>query len=264
MNLLRLSDLSGSDVRNIWDLVTGSPIQLSGTVAWSFEGNGIRTRTTFIEAFRQLGLAFTELPNLLKTGERARDLAGYLDPFYDMYVVRESNHMRLTEFAEATRRPVINAMSGEGHPCEVLTDAYFVNSRLVPLERARVCLWGPPTNVFRSWHELAAVLGLAVTHVCDAEFHEPTSAVTFTADPPPYADIVITDGWPTGAEGSRWSLTKEHLARMGSPKLLPTPPFTIGRELSFDPLVNANFVGYQQKELLLPVQRAIVRYVAAG
>jgi ornithine carbamoyltransferase len=69
MNFLRLSDLSGSDVHRIWDLVTSPPVQLSGTVAWSFGGNGIRTRTTFMEAFRQLGLAFTELPNLLKTGE---------------------------------------------------------------------------------------------------------------------------------------------------------------------------------------------------
>ena len=78
MNLISLSDLSPTDIRNIWRLV-GEPVEpLNGTVVWSFEGNGIRTRTTFIQAFRDLDLQFTELPNLLKTGERARDLAGYL------------------------------------------------------------------------------------------------------------------------------------------------------------------------------------------
>jgi ornithine carbamoyltransferase len=41
---------------------------------------------------------------------------------------------------------------------------------------------------------------------------------------------------------------------------LPTPPFSIGRELSFDPLTYSGFAGYQQKELLLPVQIAIVRF----
>ena len=97
--------------------------------------------TTFIQAFRDLDLQFTELPNLLKTGERARDLAGYLDAFYDLYVVRESDHARLVEFAAASRRPVVNAMSGDGHPCEVLTDAYYVDTAVTPLERARVCLW---------------------------------------------------------------------------------------------------------------------------
>ncbi len=262
MNLLRLSDLGSADVRAIWGLVASPATQMTGTVAWSFEGNGIRTRTTFIQAFRDLGLAFTELPNFLKTGERPRDLAGYLDPFYEMYVIRESNHARLTEFAAATRRPVINAMSSEGHPCEVLTDAYYVDATLLPLERARVCLWGPPTNVLRSWHELAGVLGFSVIHVCDARFHEHKTNVRFVESTPTSVDIVVTDTWPAGIDASPWSLTEEHLARMDYPKLLPTPPFSIGRELSFDPLTYAGFAGYRQKELLLPVQKAIVRYAA--
>ena len=116
MNLIQLNDLRSEDIRHIWSLVTSPAPALDGTVAWSFEGNGIRTRTTFIEAFRRLGLAFTELPNLLKTSERTCDLAGYLDPFFRMYVVREANHVRLAEFAAASKRPVINAMSAQGHP----------------------------------------------------------------------------------------------------------------------------------------------------
>ncbi len=261
MNLLHLSDLTRSDVRTIWRLADAPTVPLSGAVAWSFEGNGIRTRTTFIQAFRELGLAFTDLPNLLKTDERACDLAGYLDPFYAVYVVRESNHQRLVEFASASRRPVINAMSSMGHPCEVLTDAYHVDSALLPIERARVCLWGPPTNVLRSWHELAAVMGFSVRHVCEARFHEAKPNVVFTEAVDAIADIVITDAWPSGVEAPGWSLTKAHLAQMGHPGLLPTPPFSIGRELSFDPLSYAGFVGYEQKQLLLPVQKAILRHV---
>ena len=84
----------------------------------------------------------------------------------------------------------------------------------------------------------------------------------FVETPPAAADIVITDSWPSGIEDPSGSLTEQHLARMGHPRLLPTPPFSIGRELSFDPLAYAGFVGYQQKELLLPVQTAIVRHVA--
>ena len=264
MNLIRLADLRPEDVRKIWELVAAPAKPLGGTVAWSFEGNGIRTRTTFIQAFRELGLAFTELPNFLKTDERACDLSGYLDSFYDIYVIRESNHARLAEFAASSRRPVVNAMSSEGHPCEVLTDAYYVETTMGPLEQARVCLWGPPTNVLRSWQELAHVLGFSVLHVCEARFHEFKPNVTFSEASSSAIDIVITDGWPSGSEASGWSLTAEHLARMGSPKLLPTPPFTIGRELAFDPVTYAGFAGYQQKELLLPVQKAILRYAAEG
>jgi len=55
MSLLRLSDLSGSEVRKIWDLVASSPTQLSGTVAWSFEGSGIRTRFPVYDAQKRSG-----------------------------------------------------------------------------------------------------------------------------------------------------------------------------------------------------------------
>ncbi|WP_063771235.1 ornithine carbamoyltransferase [Caballeronia sordidicola] len=262
MDLINLSELSSVDVRSIWRLVDTPSSPVSGTVAWSFEGNGIRTRSTFIHAFRALGLEFIELPNLLKTEERARDLAGYLDPLYDFYVIRESNHARLAEFAATSRRPVINAMSSEGHPCEVLADAYFIDTALSPIERVRICLWGPPTNVFRSWHELAVVLGLDVVHICQPRFHEVKPNVTFLESPGVTADIVITDGWLKGVDASGSSLTQEHLAQMGNPKLLPTPPFALGREISFDPLTYEGFVGYEQKALLSAVQAAILQYVA--
>ncbi|CAN7272532.1 ornithine carbamoyltransferase [Acidovorax sp. LjRoot129] len=273
MNLIQLTDLQPADIRHIWSLVGDAPgPALNGTVAWSFEGNGVRTRTTFIEAFRRLGLAFTELPNLLKTGERPEDLAGYLDPFYVLYVVRESGHPLISAFAAASRRPVINAMSAQGHPCEVLTDAYYVDTKIKPLQEARVCLWGPSTNVFRSWHELAQVLEFELVQVCDRRFHEALPHVAFVEPEhlPSAVDVVITDSWPASAEADATTqtdlmpLTEEHLATMGNPALLPTPPFTLGRELTVDPVDYPGFVGHAQKELLLPVQMAIVRWVLAS
>jgi hypothetical protein len=258
MNLLRIADLSVREIEAIWSLAAATAAPLSGRAAWSFEGNGIRTRTTFLQAFRELGLAFTELPNLLKTAERASDIAGYLDAFYDVYVIREGDHARLAEFAAASRRPVVNAMSREAHPCEVLADAYWIHNNVRPLEHARICLWGTPTNVLRSWHELARVLGLTLQHACDARHHQPVGGVVFTAEPE-RADVVITDGWPQGVEGT--SLTEAHLARMGHPRLMPTPPFSIGQELAFDPMRYPGFVGHAQKAVLLPVQKAILRHV---
>jgi ornithine carbamoyltransferase len=260
MNLVAVSDLTERQIREIWSLVDTPGPALAAQVAWSFEGNGIRTRTTFVRAFSELGMPFTELPNLLKTGERVTDLAGYLDPFYDLYVIRESNHARLQAFAEASARPVINAMSSQGHPCEVLTDAFYLEKRFENLRQVHLCLWGPTTNVFRSWHDLAKVMGFKVTQVCEAQFHEELPSVVFQTDPPSDADVVITDAWPTGAEQGGLALTAQHLAAMGDPVLLPTPPFTIGRELALDPATHPHFVGYAQKRLLLPVQKAILRY----
>lgn len=260
--LVSISDLSAHDVQAIWSLSERADLTLKGTVGWSFEGNGIRTRTTFIQAFRELGLQFTELPNLLKTGERVEDLAGYLDPFYDLFVIRESDHEALTAFARASKRPVINAMTSAGHPCEVLADACSIQRSVRDLRNACICLWGPTTNVLRSWHELAAVIGFRIVQVCDEAFHLPGAAVEFTTTPPSQVDAVITDSWPGSATGPMLPLTIEALARMGSPPLLPTPPFSIGKELLFDPRDYAGFAGYGQKKLLVSVQKAILHYLA--
>ncbi|KAB7897622.1 ornithine carbamoyltransferase [Rouxiella sp. S1S-2] len=260
MSIITLNDLQPADILAIWQRVESPIAPLWGRVGWSFEGNGIRTRTTFIQAFNALGLSFIELPNLLKTAERAEDLAGYLDPFYDLYVVRESNHEKLATFAACSSKPVINAMSSQGHPCEVLTDAFFINKTLGPIKQVRICLWGPTTNVFKSWHELAPLLGLDLTHVCDEAFHTQTPGVKFTTKADFNTDVVITDGWPTACQ-SAYPLTLAILQALDNPLLLPTPPFTVGQELDFDPLLYTNFAGYHQKAWLLPVQKAVIAHL---
>ena len=263
MQLVRIADLSANDIRSIWLMAIKPSTPLTGTVGWSFEGNGIRTRTTFIQAFRELNLQFVELPNLLKTSERAADLAGYLDPFYDIYVIRDANQERMTEFAKASNRPVVNAMTSMGHPCEVLTDAFSIEKAMGPISNVKVTLWGPTTNVFRSWYELASLLGFELVHVCDAQFHERLSHVRFSEHIDARCDVIITDSWPANFENTKWSLNATHLEEMGNPKLLPTPPFFIGHEIAIDPLRYEGFMGYDQKIDLLPVQKAILSYLMA-
>ncbi|MGF6371612.1 hypothetical protein OKW40_004362 [Paraburkholderia sp. RAU6.4a] len=99
-------------------------------------------------------------------------------------------------------------------------------------------------------------LGLDVVHVCVRRFHEVKANVTFVESPSITADIVITDGWPKSVDTSHPSLTRQHVTDMGNPKLLPIPPFLIGRELFFDPLTYDGFVGYEQKTCLATVQAA--------
>ncbi len=263
IQLIDIDDLAAGEVRAIWDLAAKAPQRLDGTVAWSFEGNGIRTRTTFLQAFRDLGLAWTELPQLLKTGERVVDLAGYLDPFYSLYVIRESDHARLRAFAAASARPVINAMSAQAHPCEVLSDAWFIDQEVSPIARVRIGLWGPPTNVLRSWHALARVLGIELLHFCGSEFHHHGSHIGFRAAADSLVDVLVTDSWPTSFSDPAWTLSRAQLARLGNPRLLPTPPFYVGKELGFDPVLYEGFTGYAQKRALLQVQRAIVAHAMA-
>lgn len=262
MNLLDVDDLSATDIYRIWENVSTGEVQnVSGDIAWSFEGNGIRTRTTFIQAFQRLKLNYVELPNFLKTGESIEDLAGYMDPFYSMYVIRDRDHERMADFAQASKRPVINAMSNQAHPCEVLTDAYFLNAQFGPITELRILLWGPVTNVFRSWHSLSTVLSLNLTHFCPSDFQHKHAHVKSVDELSGSFDVVITDGWPTNFNDAKYTLTEEHLAHLGEPKLLPTPPVTVGNEIAFSPSTRSLFVGYEQKSLLLPIQKSLVSYL---
>ena len=78
-----------------------------GHVAVSFQGSGTRTRTTFLQAISHLGLNAIELPIFLDTKERPQDLAGYLDPFYSLYIIRYNDHDRMKSFSAASQFTII-------------------------------------------------------------------------------------------------------------------------------------------------------------
>lgn len=260
-NLLDINDLEKEEILEIWNMVSSSNEEsLNGQVAWSFEGNGIRTRTTFLQAFKNIGLNYIELPNFLKTGESTEDLAGYMDSFYSMYVIRENNHSRLSDFATQSCKPVINAMSNKAHPCEVLSDAYYLSQEFDDLQKVRILLWGPTTNVFKSWHNLSKILELNLTHYCPPEEHFDSGNITFTSNIDSQFDIVVTDAWPTGFNNQDYTFSKDISMKLGSPILLPTPPVTVGQEISSPITEFKNFAGYEQKKCLLSVQEQIVRY----
>ena len=87
-----ISDFAKEEINSIWSLAENkTQVKYDGTVAWSFEGNGIRTISSFIIAFQRLGLNYIELPYSLKTYERIQDLSYYLDSFFNAYVIRESD-----------------------------------------------------------------------------------------------------------------------------------------------------------------------------
>lgn len=249
-NLISTESISRNNLESIFKRVGDqNKLDFSGMVACSFEGMGTRTRTTFIKGLKQLGLDYIDLPAFLDTDEAVRDLAGYLDTYYDLYIIRYNDHQKLKEFAAHSKRPVINAMSSLEHPCEAIADAHWFDSSVRQLDGARIILWGPMTNVLRSWENVAIAAGASVDIITDV------SAL------PRSVDLVVTDGWPALLPDQVPSgLKREYLKEMGNPVLLPTPPFSVGKEILFDPVTYDFFAGYAQKSCLLDVQKAIIRW----
>jgi ornithine carbamoyltransferase len=264
--LLAIAELTRQEAAQLFDLAgrlqKGFLPNLSGrTAIYSFEGNSLRTRATFLKALAHLRMTAIELPNLLKTREEKRHLAGYLDQWADLYIVREGSHEAIETFARASERPVINAMSAQGHPCEVLGDAYWLWRRFGSLQGLRFCLVGPPTNVLRSWVEMCELFALDYIQATPPGY-APSDAEHVTAslnEALRGADVVLTDGWPAGFDDPAYRVTAARLklATKGA-ILIPCPPFNAAQEVTADAIDSAHFAGYGQKAGLYWMHMAIV------
>lgn len=263
-DLLSIAALSVDDVEGIFQLArtlkNGYRPNFAGiTSAYSFEGNSLRTRATFLKAMVRLEITAIELPNLLKTKEDKIHLAGYLDQWADLYIIRESHHEILEIFAHASRQPVINAMSAQAHPCEVLGDAFFLWERFGHLQKLKVCLVGPVTNVLRSWRELCELLQIEYIQVCPEKGISEEKMVHSLVEGLRGADVILTDHWPEGQFDLEYQLTVDKL-QFATPHALviPCPPFDTTQEIHPEVIASPYFAGYQQKRDLYTVHQAIL------
>jgi ornithine carbamoyltransferase len=265
-NLLSISDLSKDDVLGILNLArgikNGKQFQFPGmTCAYDFEGKSLRTRATFLKALADLRITAIELPGLLQTCEEKRHLAGYMDQWLDLYVVRQHDHQAMSEFASYSRRPFINAMSDYAHPCEVLADAFSLQERFGDLQHIKVCIVGPNTNVLRSWQEFCELFGMESVQVMPATLHEGSAkkVVPTLREGLREAQVILTDQWPKDIFNPKYRVTLDAL-KVADPEawVIPCPPFDTKSEIDEDVIVSKYFAGYQQKSGLHAVHAAII------
>jgi ornithine carbamoyltransferase len=200
-SIIKISDLHLDEISHIFeladkaqDLKFASDAGLSA--CYSFEGNSIRTRATFIKALNDLRISPIEIPNILKTQEAVGHLAGYLDNWFDIFIIRDRDHKKLALFSESTNKPTINAIIRVGKG---------------DMRSFKYCIIGPPTNVLNSWRIAGEVLGLDIIHVLPGEYmsREPqTGKVTNSkSDGLLDADVILTDAWPQGFDDKSFQLT---------------------------------------------------------
>ena len=152
-------------------------------------------------------------------------------------------------------------MSSHAHPCEVLSDAFFLAERFGPLQRLKVCLVGPATNVLRSWRELCELLRITYVQVCPSREKTPSEnyVVHSLEEGIRGADVILTDHWPEGSFDLDYQVTLHHL-QLAAPRALviPCPPFDTTREIHPEVIASPYFSGYEQKRDLYTVHQAIL------
>ena len=134
-----------------------------------FEKPSTRTRISFDVAMRQLGgqtiaLNHTELQ--LGRGETIADTARVLSRYADAVMIRANKHATLMELADNATIPVINGLTDESHPCQVLADVMTFEESKGPIAGQTVAWVGDGNNVAVSWMHAAVRFGFHLRIAC--------------------------------------------------------------------------------------------------
>jgi ornithine carbamoyltransferase len=269
------------------DLKAGQrPPQLGGkTLAMIFEKPSLRTRVTFEVGMTQLGgYAVYLTPNDIRLGEResVADIARNLERWVDFIMARTNAHRTLDELATHAKVPVINGLSDQRHPCQVLSDCFTLIERRGRLEGLRVAWLGDGNNVANSWIAVAPRFGFTCALACPAGY-EPDAAtvekarregatIQITAEPREAlrgADVVYTDVWTSmGQEAEAAKRQADfrpyqvNAAAMrhakGDAVVMHCLPAHRGEEISGDVIDGPQSIVFDQAENRLHVQKGVL------
>ena len=131
-------------------------------LAMIFEKPSTRTRVSFDVGMRQLGgetlfLSGTEMQ--LGRAETIGDTAKVLSRYVDAIMIRTTEHSRLLELAEHATVPVINALTDDTHPCQIMADIMTFEEHRGPIKGKTIAWTGDGNNVLHSLVEGAARFG---------------------------------------------------------------------------------------------------------
>lgn len=200
------------------------------TLAMIFEKSSTRTRVSFDMAMRQLGGTTIVMDGgsmQLGRGETVADTARVLSRYVDAILIRTDDPGKLAEMAEHATVPVLNGLTDESHPCQIVADLLTAIERGVALPGSKWAWLGDGNNVLHSLVEAAGLMKFSVTIACP-EGYDPKAAwvdqandrlsdtnarVTIERDPARAAadaDLVLTDTWLSMGQDH----AKEKLAAM--------------------------------------------------
>lgn len=259
---------------------------LSGRLlAMVFEKPSLRTRVSFDAAIRQLGgesMILNAGDLQIGRGETIADTARVLSRYVDIIMIRTTKHTILQEMAAAASVPVINGLTDDTHPCQLLADIMTYEERKGPVAGSIWAWSGDGNNVARSMVHAAVQFKFELRLACPPGFEPPAELlrwavgaggrVRLTADPGEAAsgaDCVYTDVWVSIGHqpGNRHNLLRpyqvnESLMAKAKPGALfmHCLPAHRGEEVSAGVIDGPQSVVFDEAENRMHVQKAILRW----
>jgi len=180
-------------------------------LAMIFEKPSTRTRVSFDVGMRQLGgetIVLSAADMQLGRGESVADTARVLSRYVDAIMIRCGPHSTLTELAEYATVPVINGLTDDSHPCQVMADVLTFEEHIGPIGGRKIAYAGDGNNMVSSLIHAAGRFGFTLDIACPDTLRPDAraldwakaegAAVRVTDDPASAvagADCVITDTW---------------------------------------------------------------------
>jgi len=255
------------------------------TLAMIFEKQSTRTRLSFEAGMHQLGGAAIFLnthDSQLGRGERVEDAAQVISRMCDIVMIRTFGQDIVDRFAANSRVPVINGLTNEYHPCQILADIYTFIERRGSIKGKTVAWIGDSNNVCNTWLQAAEVLDFAV-HVSTPAGYEKglekgAKNFRYFADPllaAKGAHLVTTDVWTSmGFEAenrkrkkdfARWQVNAQLMRAARKDTLfMHCLPAHRGEEVTAEVIDGKQSVVWDEAENRLHVQKALLEFLLLG
>lgn len=260
-------------------LASAQPMKTLGLI---FEKSSTRTRVAFEVAMTQLGGAsifLSSADSQLGRGEPIEDSARVLSRMVDCVAIRTFEHEKLERFARHSSVPVINALTDDFHPCQLLADMQTFIEHRGSIGGKTVAWIGDGNNMCQSYINAADLFDFELKISCpegfepDASLTEKfASRVSITHDPKSAvsgADLVVTDVWASmgqeheenerGTSFSDFQVNSELMALANSSALLMhCLPAHRGEEISAELIDAEDTVIWDEAENRMHSQKALL------
>lgn len=252
------------------------------TMAMIFEKSSTRTRVSFEAGMTQLGghaLFLSPRDTQLGRGEPVEDSARVMSRMVDIIMVRTFEQQKLEIFAQHSTVPVVNALTDEYHPCQLLADMQTFIEHRGPIAGKTVAWIGDGNNMCNSYINAAALLDFRLNVACPEGFdplpqlcRQHRDRVTIyrnPADAVSNAHLVVTDVWASmGQEDEQDERVKQFSGFQVSPELMDLAdpeaifmhclPAHRGEEVSETMLEDPRSVVWDEAENRLHAQKALI------
>jgi ornithine carbamoyltransferase len=178
-HFLTLHDLSTDEIHQVIDLAIAlkaahcegrqEPIFAGKILGMIFEKSSTRTRVSFEAGMAQLGgdaLFLSPNDTQLGRGEPIEDSARVISRMVDIVMIRTFGHDKIEKFAEYSKVPVINALTDQFHPCQLLADVQTFVEHRGSIQGKTVAWIGDGNNMCQSWINAAMLLDFNLNIAC--------------------------------------------------------------------------------------------------